>query len=381
MIASLPAAADLGTLRGATRQESAGEGRSLAKYARSWGLAAEHLAWANGLSPEASTGAKVKLPARILPANPPQDGAVVNLAERGMYLFRGGEYQGFFPLAIGRGDKASYRTPTGTFKIVDRQKNPTWIAPDSGWAKALKKEKIKGGDKDNPLGEYWFGFDHPEGGYGFHENEAPATTGDKVSHGCLRLYPEHAKKIFDQKLLIPGDTVRIEHQPVVLGKSKSGEVFVSVFPAAYGKVDLQANLAQELDKEGLTDLVPQAQLKTLASATGLPQRVLGKPIGLIVDGKPAEVETPALKRAGQVIVPTALARELGCQVKYDPKLGITVSKDGKTETFALGGKAKDGEPRAFRWGDTTMVPVRALLQSLDISFVWDAKDAQLEIES
>ena len=40
-----------------------------------------------------------------------------------------------------------------------------------------------------------FGFDHPKGGYGFHENTQPETTGDKVSHGCMRLYPEHAKKL------------------------------------------------------------------------------------------------------------------------------------------------------------------------------------------
>ncbi|MDG7288932.1 L,D-transpeptidase, partial [Streptococcus pneumoniae] len=86
-----------------------------------------------------------------------KDGAVVNLAERGVYLFRGGDYQGFFPLAIGRGDNLNYRTPTGTYKMVDRVKDPTWVAPDSPWAKAMDKEKIEGGSKDNPLGGYWFG--------------------------------------------------------------------------------------------------------------------------------------------------------------------------------------------------------------------------------
>jgi hypothetical protein len=144
-------------------------------------------------------------------------------------------------------------------------------------------------------------------------------------------------------------------------------------------VDLKAKLAKELEREGLAEMVPQARLKSLASATGIPQMILGKPITLIVDGEPAQLETPVLKRAGQVVVPTALARELGCRVEYDPKLGITVSKNGKSETFTLGGNDKSEQPRAFRWGDQTMVPARSLLTGLDIPFAWNAKQGQLEI--
>jgi hypothetical protein len=70
-----PAWADLGTLRGASRQEQLPAARSVAGYARSWGLAAEQLAWANGLSTEGLTGLKVTLPARILPADPHFEGS------------------------------------------------------------------------------------------------------------------------------------------------------------------------------------------------------------------------------------------------------------------------------------------------------------------
>lgn len=377
-----PVAADtLGALRGATRQETLNHPQSVASYARSWGLAAEQIAWANGLSVEGKTGKKVTLPARILPADPPSDGAVVNLAERGVYVFDGGEYQGFFPIAIGRGDKAAYRTPTGSFKINDRQKNPTWVSPGSSWAKAMKSERISGDDADNPLGEYWFGFDHPKGGYGFHENTAPATTGDKVSHGCMRLYPEHAKKLYEKKLLVSGDTVRIENRPVVLGKGADGAVYVSLFPSAYGKVDLRAKLSQELEKEGLLDMVPAERLEALAAGPkGVPQPLLGKPVSLVVDGQPVKTETPAVRREGSVIVPVNLARELGCQVAYDGKAGlITVSKDGESQLFALEPEA--GTPRAYRWGDQSMVPARTLFEALNIDFIWNAREGTLEVES
>ena len=376
-----PTSADIGTLQGTSRQETLPAARSVASYARSWGLAAEQLAWANGLSTEGKTGPKVTLPARILPANPPKNGAVVNLAERGMYLFREGKYRGFFPLAIGREDKAAFHTPTGTFTIVDRQKNPTWVAPKSNWAKALKKEKIAGNDDNNPLGEYWFGFDHPKGGYGFHENLAPETTGDKVSHGCMRLYPEHAKKIFNDKLLVGGDTVRIENRPVVLGKDKSGEIYASVFPATYeAKADLAANLTKALKKEGLLGLLPPDRLKQMAgNRTGVPRSVLGKSVGLMIDGQPSEGKTPALRRDGSVLVPVSLARELDCQVAYDAKTGlIKISKDGKSKTFTLDSKATG--PRAFRWGDQTMVAARSLLDGLDIPFIYNGKERQLEID-
>lgn len=380
LILAGPGWAEVGTQRGKTQQQKVASPQSLARYARSWGLAAEQLAWANGLSPEAETGGKVTLPARILPANPPADGVVVNLAERGMYAFRGGEFQGFFPLAIGRGDKVEFRTPTGTYKMVDRQKNPPWISPKTPWTKAMKKEKIKGDDKSNPLGEYWFGFDHPKGGYGFHENTQPETTGDKVSHGCMRLYPEHAKKLYYGKLLMPGDSVRIEDRPIVLGKQADGTLSVAVFPNAYGKADLQAKLTKELKKEGLLGMVSPDRIKALvAKRNGVPQPLLGKAVSLSIDGKPAQLGTPAVRREGSLMVPVALAREVGCDVAYDGKTGlITVSKDGKSKPFALDAKAKG--PQAFRWGDQTMVAARPMLDAMDIDYAWNAKANKLEVQ-
>jgi hypothetical protein len=355
----------------------------MVKYARGWGLAAEQLAWANGASPESQLkkGEKVTLPARILPANPPADGAVVNLAERGMYVFKGGEYKGFFPLAIGRGDNAGYRTPTGTYKIHSREKNPDWVAPKSDWAKAMKKEKLKGDDAKNPLGEYWFGFDHPDPGYGFHANTDPATTGAKVSHGCMRLYPEQAAKIFKQGWLAEGDTVRIEHRSVVLGRDSTGQIQVALFPAAYGKGDLKAGLAAQLKKEGLTDLVPTEAMKGLIKdADGLPKPLLGKPVTVLLDGKPPTAKTSAARRSGTLLVPVAVARELDCKVAYHAETGqIVVSREGKSQTYSL--KDKGGPARAFRNGDQVMVPARSLLTSLGIPFAWDAKENQLEIDA
>ena len=376
------AQAEPGTLSGANRQQKIAKGQSLATFARSWGLAAEQVGWANGLPMDGrlEKGSKATLPARILPPNPPADGAVVNLAERGMYVFKGGRYKGFFPLAIGRGDNAGYRTPTGSYKITSRVKNPDWVAPDSTWAKAAKKETIKGNDAKNPLGEYWFGISHPDPGYGIHANVEPDTTGDKVSHGCMRLYPEHAAKIFKQGWLTEGDTVRIEHRSALLGKDSKGQLYLALFPAAYGKVDAKTRLAALLKKEGLADLFPEPSLQALASSqSGIPRPLFGQRVGLTIDGKPAAGKTLTARRAGSLLVSASLARELGGEVAYHADTGqIMVSKDGKSKAYSL--KTVAGTPRAFRYGNQVMVPARTMLGALGVPFSWDAKKNQLEID-
>lgn len=72
-------------------------------------------------------------------------------------------------------------TPTGFYYISDMAKNPTWLPPNSEWAKDSKQ--IPPGP-DNPLGTRWIGIGNA---IGFHGTPYPGTVGTRASHGCMRM--------------------------------------------------------------------------------------------------------------------------------------------------------------------------------------------------
>ena len=57
-----------------------------------------------------------------------QNGLVINLPELRLYYFQNGAYQRRYALAVG---KPSWPTPTGTYKIYEKRKNPIWNVPPS----------------------------------------------------------------------------------------------------------------------------------------------------------------------------------------------------------------------------------------------------------
>lgn len=87
---------------------------------------------------------------------------------------------------------ASYPTPNGLFRVVVMAKNPTWIPPDSPWAKGL--EPIPPGS-GNPLGTRWIGTSAP--GVGIHGTPADWSIGSYASHGCIRMHIWDVEKLYD----------------------------------------------------------------------------------------------------------------------------------------------------------------------------------------
>ncbi len=84
-----------------------------------------------------------------------------------------------------------YPTPTGTFSIVDMQRNPWWRPPDSSWAQGLKPIPPGPG---NPLGTRWMGLSAP--GVGIHGTPDDASIGYSASHGCIRMHIPDAEWLF-----------------------------------------------------------------------------------------------------------------------------------------------------------------------------------------
>lgn len=71
---------------------------------------------------------------------------------------------------------ANNSTPVGTFKVVNKLKNPTWFKAGA---------VVPSGSPDNILGTAWLGIDVP--GYGIHGTTEPGSLGQQVTQGCVRM--------------------------------------------------------------------------------------------------------------------------------------------------------------------------------------------------
>jgi L,D-transpeptidase ErfK/SrfK len=172
-------------------------------------------------------GTEIVLPSRFVLPPGPRRGLVLNLAEYRMYYFpepKPGQpaYVYTYPMSIGRMD---WETPLGKTTIVAMAKNPAWYPPES-----VREEHAAEGDPlprvvppgpANPLGTRALRLGLP--GYLIHGTNRPAGVGMRVSHGCVRMFPEDIEFLFDQ---IRVDTpVRIINAPVKIGWD--GDVLVA----------------------------------------------------------------------------------------------------------------------------------------------------------
>ncbi len=94
-----------------------------------------------------------------------------------------------FHVATGQ---AIYPTPSGIFSIVQMQRDPWWLPPDSDWAQGLKPVPPGPG---NPLGTRWMGISAP--GVGMHGTPDDASIGYSRSHGCIRMHIPDAEWLFN----------------------------------------------------------------------------------------------------------------------------------------------------------------------------------------
>jgi lipoprotein-anchoring transpeptidase ErfK/SrfK len=93
--------------------------------------------------------------------------------------------------AVATGKKPSY-TPEGLFTIHEKIKNRPYY-----------KEKIKGGDPKNPLGDRWLGLSVTRNGktsyaYGIHGNNNEKSIGKYVSAGCIRMHNKDVRWLYDR---------------------------------------------------------------------------------------------------------------------------------------------------------------------------------------
>jgi len=191
------------------------------EFARAYGLGYDDLIAANpGVDPWLpGEGTAIVLPTQFVLPNAPRDGIVMNIAAKRLFYYppvADGEPQVVetFPIGIGR---TGWATPTGVTTVTSKARDPIWYVPRS-----VRAEHLAAGDPlppqvppgpDNPLGRHALGLGMP--GYLIHGTNKPAGVGMRISHGCIRLYPEDIEYVFGQ---VPvGTAVRIVNQPYLFG--------------------------------------------------------------------------------------------------------------------------------------------------------------------
>ncbi len=122
----------------------------------------------------------------------------VDLSDRVVYLHRHDKLTASYRVAIGQ---PHWETPSGTFRIRQMVKKPTWQHP-------LTDEVFPPGEA-NPLGDRWVGFAADEQmKLGFHGTKDEHLIGKAVSHGCLRMSNRDVRALFDQVSIGTEVTVR-----------------------------------------------------------------------------------------------------------------------------------------------------------------------------
>ncbi len=261
---------------------------TLADVARQYGLGRGEIISANpGVDPWLpGADTRIILPTRyVLPAAP-REGIVLNLPEMRLYFFPPAQKDAprllvTHPVSIGRMD---WKTPLGTTRIVAKQRDPIWHPPAS-----VKEEAVANGRElapsvppgpDNPLGRFAMRLAVP--GYLMHGTNKPYGLGMRVTHGCIRLYPEDIEQLFFQ---VPvGTEVQIVNQPVKLGWL-AGTLFMEVHPPLEEDVEARENLlrhALELvyaERERIPFVVDGALVRqTVQNQSGIPVAVSRRPL-------------------------------------------------------------------------------------------------------
>ncbi|WP_018717399.1 L,D-transpeptidase family protein [Arhodomonas aquaeolei] len=177
------------------------------------------------------SGRPVVIPRRFILPDTPREGIVVNVPELRLYFYPPAGDDGHqrvitHPIGIGRQD---WSTPLGTTSVSEKIVDPAWYPPASIRAEARAEGEPLPGvvppGPDNPLGAYALILALP--GYMIHGTNRPEGVGMRVSHGCIRLYPEDIAALFPQ---VPrGTPVRLVQQPVKHTWAR-GRLWVEVHP-------------------------------------------------------------------------------------------------------------------------------------------------------
>lgn len=195
-------------------------------------------------------GAEVTLPTAYILPRTERKGLVLNVPEMRLYFYPPREplqpaVVHTFPVSIGRMD---WSTPLGHTQIVEKTENPSWRPPrsilDESASNGKTLPQVVPPGPNNPLGKFALRLGIP--GYLIHSTNKPYGVGMRVTHGCVRLYPEDIELLYP---LVPvGTPVMIIDQPVKVGWL-ADQLYIEIHPP------LAENRSQQSVKERAQQLI------------------------------------------------------------------------------------------------------------------------------
>jgi L,D-transpeptidase ErfK/SrfK len=251
------------------------KGDTLPDIARHFSLGINEISTANpGVDvwvPEA--GERIMLPLSFILSDAPRKGIVINLAAMRLFQFKGDSKSlavSTYPIGVGTEERPS---PMGQMYVARKATRPTWHVPASIAEDHRKKgdplpAKVMPGPQ-NPLGEYALYLSKST--YLIHGTNKPASIGLRATNGCIRLYPEDVKKLYENT---PVKTpVSIVNQPYLVGQ-RDGVVYLEVHTPSEdsGAVDLEKvyTKLRNIEKESGRTLDWKKVKEVLAEARGTP---------------------------------------------------------------------------------------------------------------
>ncbi len=198
--------------------------------------------------PEA--GRRILLPLSFTLPDTRRKGIVINLAAMRLFYFKKDGNRlavSTYPVGVGTEERP---TPMGRMYVSRKKFQPTWHVPASIAEDHRKKgdplpDKVPPGPL-NPLGEYALYLS--KSGYLVHGTNKPASIGLRATNGCIRLYPEDIKRLFEST---PVKTpVKVVNQPYLVGQ-RDGIVYLEAHTPfeESGTTELQRAFAKLKDIE------------------------------------------------------------------------------------------------------------------------------------
>jgi L,D-transpeptidase ErfK/SrfK len=235
-------------------------------------------------------GERILLPMSFILPDAPRRGIVINLAAMRLFQYIGDGKSmtiNTYPVGVGTEERPS---PRGQMYVERKMARPTWHVPASIAADHRKKgdplpPAIPPGP-DNPLGEYAMYLS--KASYLVHGTNKPASIGLRATNGCIRLYPEDIRKVFERT---PVKTpVAMVNQPYLVGQH-NGVLYMEAHATSDGidsdEFDMIYRKLRRIEKESGRTLDWSKVKQVLAEARGIPVPILE-----LVPGSAKRIEKP-----------------------------------------------------------------------------------------
>jgi L,D-transpeptidase ErfK/SrfK len=269
-------------------------------------------------------GTPVVLPTRYILPDTPREGLVLNIAELRLYYYPKAGVDGervvyTYPVSIGRMD---WKTPLGITRVTGKETDPAWRPPAS-----IKAEHAAQGDilpdvvpggPDNPLGRHALRLALPS--YLIHGTNRPNGIGMRVTHGCVRMYPEDIEGLFG---MVPvGTPVRLIDQPVKVGRINGHWLVEAHEPLEEDNIPIKVTLEQA-SRAVIAKTGPDMPGVDQAAFEAAIEQVSGIPVSIAAlpgSTPPTALQAPAPPRSGYPVdnrMPFPTEAAPGAPLVYD----------------------------------------------------------------